>query len=148
MPRQLLSLNATLLPVAPGGSAAPFRALVHSDGQTPIQLDQPSPSPQEERFEVVKMQTVTVEYGAAPFLQELTWREVLGATTVVAAALSVELGPTGALLACGAALLTARALTALASRLCGGITGDTLGATNEIVEILFLLIAPAWLAVR
>jgi adenosylcobinamide-GDP ribazoletransferase len=85
---------------------------------------------------------------AAPFLQELSRREVLCASAVVAAALSWGLGAVGALVACGVAALAARAITAAACRLCGGVTGDTLGATNEVAEICFLLVAPALLVFR
>lgn len=85
---------------------------------------------------------------AAPFLLELSWREVLCATAVVGAALLWGMGPVGALAACAAAACAARAITALACRLCGGVTGDTLGATNEAAEIAFLLLAPLWLVAR
>jgi adenosylcobinamide-GDP ribazoletransferase len=79
---------------------------------------------------------------AAPFLAHLSFRHVLLATGLVAAPLLWLLGPSGAaaslLLAAGAA----RAGTALARRMLGGITGDTLGATNEVVEVVFLLAVP------
>ena len=85
---------------------------------------------------------------AAPFLQELSWRETMAATFVVAAAVVWGLGPVAALVGCGLGALVARALTRTASRLCGGITGDVLGATNEFAEILFLLILPVLGGVR
>jgi adenosylcobinamide-GDP ribazoletransferase len=60
---------------------------------------------------------------------------------VIVYALSV--GLVGALIGCVVIAVVARGLTALAQKLLGGITGDTLGATNEVAEIVFLLIAPA-----
>ena len=79
---------------------------------------------------------------AAPFLQELSWRDAMAATIVMASVVAWGLGPVAALAGCGLVALVARALTRTASRLCGGITGDVLGAINEFAEILFLLILP------
>jgi adenosylcobinamide-GDP ribazoletransferase len=55
----------------------------------------------------------------------------------------LSVGLVGALIGCMVVAVVARGLTALAKKLLGGITGDTLGATNEVAEIVFLLIAPA-----
>jgi adenosylcobinamide-GDP ribazoletransferase len=79
---------------------------------------------------------------AQPFLQQLSGREVLGATAVLGIAYVFSIGLVGALIGCVVIAVVARALTALAQKLLGGITGDTLGATNEVAEIVFLLIAP------
>jgi len=38
--------------------------------------------------------------------------------------------------------LVARAVSAHSRRLCGGVTGDQMGATNEVAEVLFLILAP------
>ena len=85
---------------------------------------------------------------AAPFLRELSWRDVMAATLVVVSAVAWALGPVAALVGCGLGALVARAVTRSASRLCGGITGDVLGATNEVAEILFLLIVPVLVGLR
>ena len=79
---------------------------------------------------------------AAPFLVHLTVRHVLIATAVLAPALFLTIGMVGGFLALVLTALAARSVTALACRLCGGITGDILGAINEIAEILFLILAP------
>jgi adenosylcobinamide-GDP ribazoletransferase len=80
---------------------------------------------------------------AQPFLQQLSGREVLGATVVLVIVYALSVGLVGALIGCVVIAVVARGLTALAQKLLGGITGDTLGATNEVAEIVFLLIAPA-----
>jgi adenosylcobinamide-GDP ribazoletransferase len=79
---------------------------------------------------------------AVPFLRELTWKDALVATTVAFAAVLWGLGPFATLVTMGLGALAARVVTRTASRLCGGITGDLLGATNELAEILFLLAVP------
>ncbi len=82
---------------------------------------------------------------AAPFLDHLAPRHVVGATLVIGALLSTLFGLGGAVagLVGGAAL--ARTCTALCRRFLGGVTGDTLGATNEVVETSFLLAGPTLL---
>ncbi len=79
---------------------------------------------------------------AAPFLAHLSLVHVLGSTLVLASALILMLGvsETIAILAAGSAVVAA--VQAGCRALFGGITGDTLGATNELVEILFLLVVP------
>jgi len=79
---------------------------------------------------------------AEPFLRHLSPRQVLVATGWLAVTLLWAVGPVGTLVGLAMAALVARAVTALACRLCGGITGDTLGATNEVAEIAVLLLAP------
>jgi adenosylcobinamide-GDP ribazoletransferase len=79
---------------------------------------------------------------AQPFLQQLSARHVIAATAVLAGIFIWSLGPVGALVGCGLVALIARGATWLACRLLGGITGDTLGATNEMTEIVFLIMAP------
>ena len=79
---------------------------------------------------------------AAPFLTNLSWRQVVIATVVLAAGLAAALGTIGGLM-----VLTVGTVVVLAAwQACrmwfGGITGDTLGAANEVVEILFLLLVP------
>ena len=79
---------------------------------------------------------------AQPFLQQLSGREVLGATAVLGIAYVLSVGLVGALIGCVAIAVIVRGITALAQKLLGGMTGDTLGATNEVAEIVFLLITP------
>lgn len=79
---------------------------------------------------------------AAPFLTHLSWRHVTISTVVIAIALAGSFGVIGACL-----ILLAGPVIILVDwwacrRWFGGITGDTLGATNESIEILFLLFIP------
>ncbi len=79
---------------------------------------------------------------AAPFLTHLSWRHIAVSTLVLLAGLVGGFGTAGAIL-----ILTAGTVFVLAVwRACrswfGGITGDTLGAANEVIEILFLLCVP------
>ena len=82
---------------------------------------------------------------AAPFLVHLSLLHVLGSTFVLASALVLMLGVSGAvaILVGGSAVVVA--VQVGCRTLFGGITGDTLGATNELVEILFLLVVPLML---
>ena len=83
---------------------------------------------------------------AAPFVSELTIRDVVWAAVLAAAAAVFFVGPWVAIPSLALAALTGLGFARLSKRLCGGITGDTLGATNELAEILFLLMAPVSLA--
>ncbi len=82
---------------------------------------------------------------AAPFLTHLSWGHVLVSTGALVMGLSLAFTVPGAfvVLVCAAALLVA--VWAGCRIWFGGITGDTLGATNEIIEILFLLLVPSLL---
>lgn len=79
---------------------------------------------------------------AQPFLAHLSWPHLCVATITAGLALTVLLGPWAALgcLLIGAALI--RLSMAWFHRMFGGVTGDLLGATNEISEILFIVIVP------
>jgi len=79
---------------------------------------------------------------AESFLQNLKTPHVLIATAWLAAALVFAIGPVGAVVGLSLTALVARAVSAHSRRLCGGVTGDTLGATNEVAEIVFLLLGP------
>ena len=79
---------------------------------------------------------------AAPFLMHLSTRHVMAATVMVSAVLLWMIGVAGALASVLAAAALARLLTLHGRRFFGGITGDTLGATNEAVELSFLIVAP------
>lgn len=83
---------------------------------------------------------------AQPFVQHLSMVQVLWATLLLGGALLWAMGPAGALGSLVLLAAVARASTAFARRFLGGITGDTLGATNEVTEVLFLLAAPVLLA--
>ncbi|MEW6544994.1 MAG: adenosylcobinamide-GDP ribazoletransferase [Nitrospirota bacterium] len=82
---------------------------------------------------------------AGPFLGHLTVRHLLAATGLLGAVLLWLLGPTGAVLSLLLAGGVARAMSLWSRRLLGGTTGDVLGATNEIVETLWLLAVPVLL---
>ena len=79
---------------------------------------------------------------AESFLQNLKTRHVLIATLCLAAALVFAMGPVGAVVSLSVTALVARAVSAHSRRLCGGVTGDQMGATNEVAEVLFLILAP------
>ena len=80
---------------------------------------------------------------AQPFLAYLSWWHVCLATLTAGIVLTVLLGPWPALgcLLIGTGLV--RLSTVWFHRMFGGVTGDLLGATNEVAEILFLVIVPA-----
>jgi adenosylcobinamide-GDP ribazoletransferase len=82
---------------------------------------------------------------AAPFLAHLSGKHVFGATVFMVFLSAWSFGAVLAL----AALLIAGVFSRLATIFChhffGGITGDTLGATNELVEVTFLLLMPVLL---
>ena len=79
---------------------------------------------------------------AQPFLAHLSWQHLCVATVTAGLVLTLLLGPWAALgsLLIGAALI--RLSTLWFHRMFGGITGDLLGATNEVAEILFIVIVP------
>jgi len=79
---------------------------------------------------------------AQPFLAHLCWLHLCVATVTAGLVLMLLLGPWAALgsLLIGAPLV--RLLAAWFHRMFDGVTGDLLGATNEISEILFVVIVP------
>ncbi|NGZ02233.1 MAG: hypothetical protein CV090_04180 [Nitrospira sp. WS238] len=83
---------------------------------------------------------------ASPFLTHLSWAHVLSSTIVLTVALMIGLGVTATIMTLVGSGLVILLVQAGCRAWLGGITGDTLGATNEIVEILFLLCIPLVLA--
>jgi adenosylcobinamide-GDP ribazoletransferase len=79
---------------------------------------------------------------AQPFVAYLSWPHVCLATLTAGLVLTWLLGPWPALccLLIGTGLV--RLSTVWFHRMFGGVTGDLLGATNEVAEILFILIVP------
>lgn len=75
-----------------------------------------------------------------PFLQHMRHRDWLGASAL-ALALAVPAVGAPALLYFALTLVVVAAVRYLSSRTLGGITGDVLGATNEISEIVLLTLA-------
>lgn len=79
---------------------------------------------------------------AAPFLLHLSAGHVIGATLLVGTVLFWNIGMSGAIASVAMGVALSRLLTIFYRRSFGGITGDTLGATNEVVEIVFLILVP------
>jgi len=85
---------------------------------------------------------------AAPFLSHLSILHVLAANVVLLAALVVSFGPFGTLAVLAIGSVAVFTAWAGCRSWFGGITGDTLGATNELTEVLFLLFLPLILFLR
>jgi adenosylcobinamide-GDP ribazoletransferase len=83
---------------------------------------------------------------AAPFLAHLSGRHVLGATLLIVALMVWSFGPVPALAAVVAGGLLSRLATNFYQHMFGGITGDTLGTTNELIEVIFVLLMPVLLS--
>ncbi len=79
---------------------------------------------------------------AAPFLTHLSWRHVAMSTIVLTLGLIGGFGVIGAFLILMVGILMVLAGWWACRCWFGGITGDTLGAANEMIEILFLLFVP------
>ncbi|SLM49700.1 Cobalamin synthase [Nitrospira japonica] len=79
---------------------------------------------------------------AAPFLAHLSWRQASGATILAAGSLSWAVGLYPAAVMLGVGAMASRLLTWSYRRAFGGITGDTLGTTNELVELCMLVLLP------
>jgi len=79
---------------------------------------------------------------AQPFLAHLSWRHLCVATVSAGLVLTLLLGPWPALgcLVVGTGLV--RLSTVWFHHMFGGVTGDLLGAINEVAEILFIVIVP------
>jgi adenosylcobinamide-GDP ribazoletransferase len=79
---------------------------------------------------------------AQSFLAHLSWRHLTVATLTAGLILTFLLGPWLALGCLLIGTVLVRLSTAWFHRMFGGVTGDLLGATNEVAEILFILIVP------
>lgn len=79
---------------------------------------------------------------AQPFLAHLSWPHVCVATVTAGIVLTVLLGPWTALCCLLVGVILVRLAGLWFHRMFGGVTGDVLGATNEVAEILFILIIP------
>ncbi|MCS6898037.1 MAG: adenosylcobinamide-GDP ribazoletransferase, partial [Nitrospira sp.] len=79
---------------------------------------------------------------ASPFLAHLSWRQVMPATAIVFLGLAAGFQVVVALFVCAGSVVVVLLARQGFCRWIGGVTGDTLGATNEVVEILFLLCVP------
>lgn len=79
---------------------------------------------------------------AASFLPHLSWVHLVAATGGLAAGLVWGFGILSTLVIVLTGSMVVVAVWAGCRLWFGGITGDTLGATNEVSEILFLLLAP------
>lgn len=82
---------------------------------------------------------------AQPFVAHLAARHLSLATVLLGLTLGWAFGLLGALGCLATVGLATSAMTLFARRLFGGVTGDTLGAVNEIAEVLFLVSAPVFL---
>ena len=79
---------------------------------------------------------------ASDFFNEIRLRDVLWATVWAGVFLCATLGWQAGGLLLGLGVVVARGMVFMCSRVFGGITGDVLGAINEVMEILFLITAP------
>jgi adenosylcobinamide-GDP ribazoletransferase len=79
---------------------------------------------------------------AGPFLAYLSAKHLIGATLVISILLFSLFGVFSAAVILSLGLGISRCLTSWFDRMLGGITGDTIGAGNEVVELLFLLLIP------
>ena len=82
------------------------------------------------------------------FLEQLSFRDVALATVVTLASGTWLLGAVPAGIVLAVAGIVAMAWAIFGRRYFGGLTGDTLGALNEIAEVSFLLAGPALLTWR
>jgi len=79
---------------------------------------------------------------AQPFLAHVSWPHLCLATITAGLALTLLLGPWAALCCLLIGTILVRLSTAWFHHMFGGVTGDLLGATNEISEILFIIVVP------
>lgn len=80
---------------------------------------------------------------AAPFIRTLARRDILIASTVIGLGLWWVFGVTLAVMLMLGVYVIIRVVVRWLSRKFGGITGDLLGAMNEGIEVLLLILAPS-----
>ncbi|MBS0172141.1 MAG: adenosylcobinamide-GDP ribazoletransferase [Nitrospira sp.] len=85
---------------------------------------------------------------ASAFLTNLSWHHVLLASLVLAVALTAGLGAVPAVVTMGVGAGVILFVRYRCRQWFGGVTGDLLGATNELIEILFLLLIPVLVMAR
>jgi len=136
------AIGATGLILALGLRYAGLAALPEAD-RLPVLLCMPAVGRWAMVVGAVAVPYARTEGGLAEsFLQNLKTHHVLLATVWLAAALVFAVGVVSAVVSLSVTALVARAVSAHSRRLCGGVTGDTLGATNEVAEVVFLLLGP------
>ena len=79
---------------------------------------------------------------AAPFIRTVSWLNVLVASTVLGLGLWGMFDVVTAVVLMIGVSLVIRSVVWWMSKKFGGITGDVLGAMNEGIEVLFLIMAP------
>lgn len=79
---------------------------------------------------------------AGPFLAYVSWQDVAMATMTLLIGLAIGLEVVGVCVVVVGGMAVVLVVRQWFHRRIGGVTGDTLGATNELVEILFLLCVP------
>jgi len=85
---------------------------------------------------------------AAAFLTHLSWQHVLLSSLVLVCALAAGLGVMAAVVTMGMGVLVVMIVRRGCQVWFGGVTGDLLGATNELVELLFLVMVPLLVMAR
>lgn len=85
---------------------------------------------------------------ASAFLTNLSWRHVLLSSLILAIALLTGLGAVPAVATMGVGVGVILFVRHECRQWFGGVTGDLLGATNELIEILFLLLVPVLVMAR
>ncbi len=85
---------------------------------------------------------------AAPFIQYVSPWEVFLATTIIGFGLLYMMSPFTTFVLLLFILVGVRLLVWCATRLFGGVTGDILGTTNEITEIVFIISVPLLIALN
>ncbi len=79
---------------------------------------------------------------AAPFIRTVSWRNVLVASILLGLGLWGVFGIISALVVMIGVCLVIRSVVWWMSKKFGGVTGDVLGAMNEGIEVLYLIVAP------